>query len=401
MAAITGHVEAKYEDPETDLARTAKVLGLGGLSGATVNVPTIEASHANLTRLAWLRRRLENALVKRTYSLDVNNDGLLRIVVTPAFRQQEIPWAPFPSDGYDKFKLWGEDNAKMGCPVWDLPAGGIATGGACPGADVGQTISPIGMRTAQLERQGNQFFLKAETPGGLPRSPVIEGLTICSQCYATEGNFVYANNQLREVVVFWWLKSLIQQGRQEEIVAVLVDSMRRLKYPVTRQGILPVRLHSSGDFFSQEYARVWLRVAAEMHKLDPRIHFWAPTRTWAAPGWNRFWAENLKGVPNMSIRASAYNFGDMAPGKLEPGNAAGTTSLYSIESAAPEHLKSRVDSKKVAQPGAAEPRTDFNCQVYADDAVAPSCGAARAPDGQLGCRACWVEKDLRINYTGH
>ncbi len=355
MAAITGHIE-KY-DADEEVSNTSRILSLAGFSGATVNVPTVEASHANLTRLAWLRRRLENALVGRSYKLDVNADGLLRIVVTPAFRQQEVPWAPFPSDGYDKFKLWGEDNAKMGCPVWDLPAGGIATGGTCPGADVGQTVSPIGMRVAMLEQQGNQFFLRAETPGGLPRSHVLEGLTICSQCYATEG---------------------------------------------TRQGVLPVRLHSSGDFFSQAYADVWLKVCARMYKLDPRIVFWAPTRTWAAPGWNKFWKERLADVPNLSIRPSGYNFGDAAPGKLHPSNSMGSTSLYSIESKAPEQLKSKVDSKRVALTrGSPETRTDFNCQVYADDAVAPSCDAARAPDGKLGCRACWVEKDLRINYTAH
>ena len=399
MAAVTGHVEDKYEDEEV---RTSHVLALAGFGAASVNVAPIAASHASLTRLAWLRRRLENALVGRSYAMDVNSDGLLRIVVTPAFRQQEIPWAPFPADNYDKFKLWGEDNAKMGCPVWDLPAGGVATGGACPGADVGQTISPIGMRQAQLEKQGDQFFLRAATPGGLPRSTVIEGLTICSQCYATEGNFVYANNQLREIVVYWWLKNLIAQRRSDEVVEVLVDSMRRLKYPVTRQGILPVRLHSAGDFFSQEYALIWLRVAARMQQLDPRIMFWAPTRTWAAPGWNNFWGKNLKGVRNMSIRPSAYNFGDAAPGKLEQHNAMGSTSLYSFESRVPEFLKSKVDSKKVALTrGTPEARTDFNCQVYADDAAAPSCDAARAPDGKVGCRACWVERDLRVNYTAH
>ncbi len=99
------------------------------------------------------------------------------------------------------------------------------------------------------------------------------------------------------------------------------------------------------------------------------------------------------------MRPSGYNFGDWAPGPLVPGNAKGTTSLYDINANVPAFLKSRVDASKVALPGAAEPRADFNCQVYG--AEKPSCLASQAPDGKIGCRACWVHPELSISYSAH
>lgn len=66
--------------------------------------------------------------------------------------------------------------------------------------------------------------------------------------------------------------------------------------------------------------------------------------------------------------------------------------------------------------GRNDPRYDWNCQTYAIDdkawareqraagtkeKVQHTCRIAAAPDGERGCRACWVVTDDVINYTLH
>jgi hypothetical protein len=52
-----------------------------------------------------------------------------------------------------------------------------------------------------------------------------------------------------------------------------------------------------------------------------------------------------------------------------------------------------------------DPRYDWSCQTYAigpsGKDASPSCIHALAPDGKIGCRACWISKNLRITYTAH
>jgi len=406
MAAVTNNVESHYtkgvEHSDVEVDRGS----LNGFGAAAVNARSHAKSHTMLTKFAWLRTLLEKELQKRSYQL-VREGGKYVFIVTPGFAKNTLPWAPFPQDNFNKFSLWSSENAKMACPSFALPAGGILTGGTCPGADAGQTITPVNQRTARLEGQADGWHLRVEAPGTGMKPLMKEGLAICQSCYATGGNFAYANNQMAEVIRYWWLRKHLQAGNDALLVQVMVDAIQNLKFAYDRHGIRPIRLHDSGDFFSQKYAEMWCTVADVLAERMPDVVIWAPTRTWAQGGWAEFWQRRLPLLrsvqagrrPNLMVRASAYNFGDVAPGALGHGNAAGTTSLYVQNSKVPAELKNRTDAKVVGLTAGQEDRCDFNCGVYGAEEA--SCTASKAPDGQRGCRACWVHPELRVQYSAH
>ena len=377
-----------------------------GLAGPSVNLRSLGLKHASLTKTVWLRILLERELQKKTFELKRDKHGSYVFIVSPGFSRDTVPWAPFPSDDYRSFSLWSLENKKMACPSFSLPAGGLLTCATCPGADAGQTVTPVAQRQARLEAQSDGWHTPNNAPGTGEKPLMREGLTICSQCYATGGNFAYANIQTAEVIRYWWLRQNLAAGRMDWLVQIFVDGIRCLPFKPDRHGIRPIRLHDSGDFFSEDYAEMWCRIADELATSMPNVIIWAPTRTWAAGNWPAFWERRLptlkslaSGRPNLVVRPSGYNFGDWAPGPLHPTNAKGSTSLYDINARVPDFLKSRVDPAAVPLPGPAEPRSDFNCQVYG--AEEPSCLASRAPDGKVGCRACWVHPELSINYSSH
>jgi hypothetical protein len=184
---------------------------------------------------------------------------------------------------------------------------------------------------------------------------------------------------------------------------------------------MPVRVHSSGDFFSPEYARAWIELANQLPDLD----FWAPTRTWASRGWNEFWSQNLRLARhgNFIVRPSAWHTGDpaisptarMLPVGTDNGAVArpekpwsgpypfaargrfigGTTALYRADSPEPDRL--------VGNPigHSSDPRCDWVCAAYANESDKHTCGNALAPDGMKGCRICWTDLETRICYTAH
>lgn len=62
-----------------------------------------------------------------------------------------------------------------------------------------------------------------------------------------------------------------------------------------------IRIHASGDFFSQEYFNQWLKIAS----LNPQIEFWACTKS------IRFWIKQLKNIPeNLTLTASLGGYDD-------------------------------------------------------------------------------------------
>lgn len=430
MAAVTNNVESHYVDGVEHSDVEVDRGSLNGLGAAAVNARSHAKSHTMLTKFAWLRTLLEQELQKRSYQLVKQSEPGKRFsyqfLVSPKFDNATLPWAPFPPPPQDhKFPMWSENNSKMACPSFALPAGGILTGGTCPGADAGQTITPVQQRTARLEGQADGWHLRTEAPGTGVKPQMKEGLSICQSCYATGGNFAYASNQTAEIVRYWWLRKHLQAGNMELLVNVFVDSIsnlrwkREFKYKVSENGvkvvktfyerhpIKPIRLHDSGDFFSQKYAEMWCMVADALAERMPDVVIWAPTRTWAQGGWSEFWARRLPqlrsvqlhGRPNLMVRPSAYNFGDRAPEAFAPGNARGTTSLYVQNSKLPAELKNKTDATKVGLTHGAEDRCDFNCGVYGAEEAA--CVASKAPDGQVGCRACWIHPELRVQYSAH
>jgi hypothetical protein len=149
-----------------------------------------------------------------------------------------------------------------------------------------------------------------------------------------------------------------------------------------------VRVHSSGDFFDPEYARLWIEVARRLYaEHGENIILWAPTRTQVLPTWVEFW-RGANVPPNFSIRPSAYHIGDPAPMLFKDNGeraiAAGTSVLTPAQSEAGRGVL-----------------FDHQCGVYDLAKGNKTCVEAKNPEGNLGCRACWVKPDLRINYVAH
>lgn len=243
---------------------------------------------------------------------------------------------------------------------------------------------------------------------------VANGLVI-HNCYAFEGNYPSPHVQMGEVLRYWWLRSMLEQGRETELVDTIVLSMRLIRYPETPYGILPVRIHSAGDFFSPAYAKVWCAVADELWRMGgnaARVRMWAPTRTWAQWGTD-FWHDALGKLasvrdgksPNLLVRASAYNFNDAAPGAFHPTNATGSTSLLQSQEAArlernrAEGIPTSSGAAFRAVPG--ETRYDWACPTYSIEQDKHTCANATNPEGGVHCRACWVRPEWRVQYTAH
>lgn len=60
-----------------------------------------------------------------------------------------------------------------------------------------------------------------------------------------------------------------------------------------------IRIHSSGDFYSQEYIRMWI----ELISSNPQSKFWAYTRSWKIPELSIL-LEQLHDLDNMQLFAS-------------------------------------------------------------------------------------------------
>lgn len=453
MSAVTIHIEQHVDDAPDDRAPMVCESG-ENLQGPRSCYPAVEQTHSGLTRSVWMRRTIEDLLNGRTVTVidgaaagkTGKGRSKLYFHLDPPVLKESIPW----SRGTDDYEILSfmSTNSKMACPTWDLPAGSPLVGGSCPGATAGQTIVPIEVRE-KINRQapigyGSAGGLYTEMPtaakkrklailnpyafqGDLGRQPVgIVGPvgqpvrvtdTICQICYAEGGNYATLGPQLRELVCYWWTRELLKtpEGTQEWI-NTMVRGVQGLNWdheeqidPRTGKQIYPVRVHSAGDFFSPAYTAAWLQVAARL----PEIFFWAPTRTWAAQGWMGttradgtwvpgHWARLLAdiGIPhdNFSIRPSAYHTNDSAPGpESYPWDGpyqfptAGTTSIYAFADATePEDCGRSQDT-----------RYDWACQTYAIGESSKSCQNALAPNNVLGCRACWLNPELRVNYTTH
>jgi hypothetical protein len=227
-----------------------------------------------------------------------------------------------------------------------------------------------------------------------------------SNCYAGEGSYDYTEIQAALIVRYWWTKELLStDAGYLEWVKIMAHTISRLGIPIagdefSDEKLKPVRIHSSGDFFSPRYAAAWMDVANEVAKVEPRIKFWAPTRTWASPGFATAWPGILARLkqPNFVVRSSAYHVGDAAFGALiegkpgTPGWARGTTSLNAPPGKEPNAFTQAFPEATWA--GKDDPRRDHDCPVYALGPGKRSCSVA-------GCRVCWTRPDLRVNYTLH
>lgn len=404
MAAVTGNMELV---PEGDAPLSGDALGATRTaSGGFVLTGPRDFStlHTGLARMHWTRNAVEYFLFRvrfrhewdgKTLVLRIT-DSPYKVRGVPVMPKDAVPWDRATND-ISRVSVWSESNSKMDCPVFDLPAGATAVGGTCPGANVGQSIVPEVVRqNPNVVRDGK---LVVATPGTKRHEALRPGETICQSCYAEGGNYRYSDNQARMVLRYWWARAMVHR-HFDEFVDVMVKSLLKLRYPSgAPEGILPVRLHSSGDFFDMKYAEAWLAIARAVSKegeIGRRIRFWAPTRTWAMPGWSEFWREKLPGHSNFAVRASAYHFDDPAPGALAPDNAMGSSSCFIT----PEEVASRrTDFRATEQERA---KYDWMCPTYAAGSSATkNCSSSPNPMGGVHCRACWVAPQLRVNYAAH
>lgn len=105
-------------------------------------------------------------------------------------------------------------------------------------------------------------------------------------CYATDGF-----HQRRLVKRLY--SEALHASLRSDFVATISDELRNL-----RAG-QPIRLHSSGDFYSVKYAVKWLAAC----RAFPGLRFWAYTRSWRVPGFEPVLRE-LAALPNVQLFAS-------------------------------------------------------------------------------------------------
>lgn len=182
--------------------------------------------------------------------------------------------------------------------------------------------------------------------------------TICKQCYALKGRYIFENVvHAQEVRFAWTVESMRTDDGFQRWIAAMVRciSSTRAEY---------FRIHDSGDFFNARYASAWLEVC----RRCPQKKFWAPTRAYQQPSGSLPMYDpllailrQLAALPNVTVRPSALNFGDAAPVVvgLHAGSSAGSDS-------------------------------------------APHQCPARYQDNECGeCRHCWEAKTLPVNYPIH
>jgi hypothetical protein len=360
-----------------------------------------------------------DAMATRTFTVE-QDKGAVFVRVSPPIPTDLVPWHK-SGQPLERFSLFST-NSKMACPTFDLPAGHMSVGGACPGASAAQSTVPVPTRVAGAQQfeilaRKNRIDsrrLKVINPNEGAEAWVSKeeriykpelNIAVCTRCYATGGKYSEVVVQFSEVGRAAFVRRMLATAPkklEELLVYTIVNTLDFLEAddPSRRFGIKPIRVHSSGDFYSEPYADMWMNVARRVQVLDPTVRFWAPTRTQVMVDWVSYW-DRTQVPSNFSIRPSAYHVGDPAPAPLHPdqpasaGNSKGTSVLFPAQSKA-------VDGNYY----------DHQCQVYALEKGNKRCSSADSPspaldngkyksDGEPGCRACWVRPDLAVNYVIH
>jgi len=359
-------------------------------------VSAIATSHTALTRLQWARGLIAQALDGAKFQAELD-DGVVFISLSKTMDELTVPWHK-AGQSLKRFQLFST-NSKMNCPTFDLSSGVGVLGGSCPGAYWGQSVvSKDTLRKVDAKRPFAERVIGHK---------VNLDTAVCQNCYASGGKYGEPVVQFSEVARLAMIRSMMQDDKNKNTTQ-LIDM---LVYTITKTlewdkndkslrhdgGIKPLRIHSSGDFFSTAYAEMWMEVARRVQVIDPSIRFWAPTRTHVLEEFSDMWKKKGFIPSNFAIRASGYHVGDRAPDRVNASNAKGTGVLTALESAqriipvtAAKH-HGEMDHKKA----------DFQCGVYALEENNKTCAQSKSPDGKDGCRACWTRHDLAVNYALH
>lgn len=401
LGALTGPQTTSNYREELDPQKEDERVDLGALF---VTRQREEEKQALLERMIFVRRSIEDYLQDTRIDL-VEQDGRAVFRINKPVPADLVPWFVGVGD-VGNVALWGKAG-KMGCPTFDLPAGGLYIGGTCPGANDAQGVIPERMRKTHYRFGAPQ----ADGSAG-PKEAIRLDQTICSYCYAFEGNYPTLLPQTGEVVRYWWAKGAVARGDFADAVvnALLLENTWPREDQLRKQGggtfkyrgqtLMPVRVHSAGDFFSIDYAEQWVEAANVLNRMKETrgVRLWAPTRTWESWGivqWKKILDkldtnDEAEG-PNLLVRASAYHVDDFAPGWLHPKNAMGSTSIWRDHNrrrswVGGRTLKLDVEHRK------SDERFDYDCPIYTGEES--TCSSAK-------CRACWVKPELRVNYETH
>lgn len=417
MAAIKPHLEEQDDPSETSAEREYSREGTfdqkvaraeGGLGEAVLYPLTkkgqrvLQSSHAELLRLAYSRKVILEQLKSRSFEVRIKGRSVYLELDEPIVGPE---WNRVGSGQVRRVDLlsWTK---KMGCPSFSLPAGAPQLGGTCPGATAGQSVVP----KAALQKAQERL---EEITG----KPVLLPDAICERCYATGGNYYYGSQLMAQMVRDIWTRQALKDDSFVDTMSWAIDNANyRLEggkvdganYDPERFPGRFFRIHDSGDFFSPEYMRAWKRIANNFRDGD-RVTFWAPTRVWAT-AWGANAIEECGG-DNLVIRPSSYHVSEEAASPL-PGGASWTVcynkQVKDRSLSFPTRNRTGGSGIPVAQEGYGSAPFAWDCQAYAVVDEAHSCRNARGPvrtgsgeHGDVGCRACWVQPQLSINYTEH
>lgn len=140
---------------------------------------------------------------------------------------------------------------------------------------------------------------------------ITDGETTVFRCYAASQEVLYANVRKSRWENYEVLKAI---GKNPIGLADIINDSLPKKAKI-------VRIHSSGDFFTQEYFDAWLIVA----KNNPNVLFYAYTKSL------RFWVKRLTNIPkNFVLTASKGGKEDLL---IDVHNLRYSEVVYSIEQA--------------------------------------------------------------------
>jgi len=392
MSAILPYDEQTNGDPEGALllgeALEPREYALTA-AGPTVGVipmdpefskESLDRSHTMLTRLVYARAVVAQALAGVNVSVSQGRGKAIDrcqvfLTLDRELPKNVVPWMSM-SKSLKSIALLSS-TGKMVCPSFSLPSGPLDAGGSCPAA--AWTVSG------------------GKVPRGVELEPSENALaaTVCQNCYTQVGHYGVTGNIANAVVRYLWTKAALAMPAQDSrfsnaFVETMVAAVANAHYNLCAEPAENAffRIHDSGDFFSVKYLEAWKEIADNFVRRTgktPRVVFWAPTRMWVFPKWVEA-VNRVNGKPrNLTIRPSVYSIGEPAPRRLGPGWAAGTTVFP----------KAQVEEAQAAGD------FDWNCAAFASQNKEHNCQNGLSPEGNRGCRACWQNRSLAVNYVFH
>jgi hypothetical protein len=139
----------------------------------------------------------------------------------------------------------------------------------------------------ELLARGNQKLGQRIHAFNLPAGTGCAGRSRgCSSCFAQRGRWLF-------LPVIHTLRRNLRAARSTLFARRIIKEARVRKVAI-------VRVHSSGDFYSQRYARKWLRIMRAL----PRVRFFFYSRSWRVSA-IRPVLEEMATLPNVRVWFSA------------------------------------------------------------------------------------------------